>query len=378
MRDRAFYFELHDLLIQFIAAFDDVTIGRHNKEREEKEQIKVRYLHAPKERVMQDIVNKAQNITLPVISVNMTSIQRDENRVFNKIMGMDVPIHNNGSGKLIQHIGMPVPVNVTVSMNILAGYQSDLDQIISNFVPYSNPYVIISWKIPSEFGLDYIKEIRSEVLWDGNISYEYPTDLESTNKCRFIATTSFVIKGWLFPEIPKEPSKLIYFIDGNFHVSSKKLLETLDYSQLSADNYVYDPTKGLLNETESVHISAVPQITNVLKYNDVKPYDITLDSVDIHSDSARLILLGKMFQHTDTVLISSNSVSYGPLTSLSYTYYDSISGYILPKSSYTIVGENYLHLNLPQLSGSGVIDIIVSDVVGWTKTSQLSTHLTYY
>jgi hypothetical protein len=48
MHNKTFNFEIRDLLTQFIAAMDDVVISRYNKEREEKERIKVRYVHAPK------------------------------------------------------------------------------------------------------------------------------------------------------------------------------------------------------------------------------------------------------------------------------------------------------------------------------------------
>ena len=46
---------------------------------------------------------------------------------------------------------MPVPVNLEVSMSILARYMQDVDQIVSNFVPYNNPYIILSWKVPDDY-----------------------------------------------------------------------------------------------------------------------------------------------------------------------------------------------------------------------------------
>ena len=62
MKKEAFHFEIKDLLTQFIAAFDDVVIKRHNKNRQAKQEIEVRYVFAPKQRVMYDIINKAQNL----------------------------------------------------------------------------------------------------------------------------------------------------------------------------------------------------------------------------------------------------------------------------------------------------------------------------
>jgi hypothetical protein len=65
-------------------------------------------------------------------------------------------------------------------MSIITKFQSDMDQILSNFVPYTNPYIILSWRVPEEIvsnGFAFPQEIRSEVLWDGNITMGYPTDI---------------------------------------------------------------------------------------------------------------------------------------------------------------------------------------------------------
>jgi hypothetical protein len=91
MKNRAFHFEIKNLLTQFVAAFDDTVISRFDKDRNAKSNIDVRYVFAPKQRVMYDIVNKAQNITLPVVAVNLDSISRDEDRVFNKLTSSFIP-----------------------------------------------------------------------------------------------------------------------------------------------------------------------------------------------------------------------------------------------------------------------------------------------
>lgn len=75
-----------------------------------------------------------------------------------------------------------------------------MDQIISNFVPFCNPYVVISWKVPEAFKLSVGQEIRSEVLWDGSVAVNYPTELTSSQKARVTADTTFTIKGWLFKD----------------------------------------------------------------------------------------------------------------------------------------------------------------------------------
>ena len=94
MKSRAFSWEIHDLVGQFVAAFDDVVIGRFNREREEKDKIQVAYVYQPKARVLHDIENRAQNLKLPIGSIVIESISRNNNRAFNKIK--DLPIRQEG------------------------------------------------------------------------------------------------------------------------------------------------------------------------------------------------------------------------------------------------------------------------------------------
>ena len=206
------------MVTQFVSAFDDVIISRYNKRREELNQLRVRYVYAPKQRVVHDLVNKNKHITLPAIAVNITSVSRDSERVFNKIAGTYHQRVDMFGGHEIQnktdHLRPPVPVNIGISMSILTRYQSDMDQILSNFIPYNNPYIIISWKLPEGL-LQKDQEIRSQVLWDGNINMQYPTDLPASAPFRVSAETSFTIKGWLF-KYQTDPAGIIYKVTSNF------------------------------------------------------------------------------------------------------------------------------------------------------------------
>lgn len=230
MKAQAFSFEIKDLMIQFVAAFDNVIIKRYNDQRQAMEKIQVRYVYAPKQRVLYDIVNRSQNITLPVVAVSIAGVSRDNNRVFNKLSGFyfNRTQSENQRGFTSAFYGSPVPVNIDVNMSIISKYQSDMDQILSNFVPYNDPYIIISWKVPETVDLAIEQEIRSEVLWNGNISMSYPTDINASEKYRISADTSFTIKGWLFKDLRNNTAENIYFVDSNFYTSSDiSLLQTL-------------------------------------------------------------------------------------------------------------------------------------------------------
>lgn len=263
MKFETFHFEIKDLITQFVTAFDDITIKRYNKNREVQNKIQVRYVYAPKQRVLYDIVNKAQNLTVPVVAVYITNVARDESRVFNKLSGFYI---NRGVSEIdtrakSQFYKTPVPVSIGVSMSIITKFQSDMDQIISNFVPYSNPYIILSWRLPTtavEGDLATPQEIRSEVLWDGGINLSYPTDIAANEKYRIVGDTAFVIKGWLFPKLEDSKGN-IFYVDNNYYNSS----QLTSFDNLSGLTYTYPTSSSLLSDTETVSVSGLPQITSL-------------------------------------------------------------------------------------------------------------------
>ena len=217
MKERPFHFEVKDVLTQFVAAFNDVVIKRYNSSRVEQDKIQVRYVYSPKQRALHNLLNKSQHIKLPAVVFSVDSVSRDESRVFNKLRdtyshhkNADIP-RTPGSDR----IPPAVPVNIGINMSILAKYQTDVDQIISNFVPHSNPYIIVSWKIPNSIAtMDH--EIRTEIEWSGSMNLDYPTDVQPDQPARISADTSFTIKSWLFPAGGTLDQKNILYIDTTF------------------------------------------------------------------------------------------------------------------------------------------------------------------
>ena len=218
MKKQPFYFEIKDIVTQFISAFDDVVISRHNRDRSVEKQIKVRYVYAPKQRVVHDLTNKAKHITLPVIAVNISSVSRDPARVFNKILGSHHPRVDELAGYEVRNrndfLKPPTPIDISLSMSILTRYQTDMDQILSNFIPYTNPYIVISWTTPEGL-LQEQQEIRSQVLWDGSVSMTYPDSITADTQYRVAADVNFVIKGWLFRDTV-DPEGQIFKVTSNF------------------------------------------------------------------------------------------------------------------------------------------------------------------
>jgi hypothetical protein len=223
MKNYTFGFEVQTLLEQFVGAFNDVIIKRYDHENTivaPTSGFKVLYVYSPKQRVFNTLNNPAPGgMTVPVIAVSIGGISRDQTRVFNKIDGFNIPFNGTSDGVLEKKILQPVPVNITVNMSIVTRYQMDMDQILTNFIPYCDPYIIISWKLPDGDGdpkTHLQNEIRTEVLWNGNINLQYPDNLAPTSPFRITADTSFLIKGWLFKN-STETVKRIYTIKSDYY-----------------------------------------------------------------------------------------------------------------------------------------------------------------
>lgn len=362
------------MVTQFIAAFDDVVIARYNKDRQKQDQINVRYIYAPKERVMYDIINQNKTITLPAIAVNITGVSRDETRVFNKLDGFyyqGVPGEENTSS----HLKSPIPVNISLKVSILSRYQTDMDQIISNFVPFCNPYVVVSWKVPTAFALTTEQEIRSEILWDGNIAMNYPTELTSSQKARITADTSFTIKGWLFKDT-SEPAGNIYYIDQNYNAESK--LEYYDnFESLSGNSYTFPVSSGLIADTSNKEISGTPTISDMF-YNGVQLFESITLSPGV---TGNVLLKGNRFNDITSVLLSTNNSSYYTnLTSIdTFTRQTPISGQVV---KYTVIDDNRMTVDMPSIN-SGSIRFIPFNLAGYSfsdnnlYSQSLSTNSTF-
>jgi hypothetical protein len=367
-------FEIKDLLTQFVAAFDDTIIKRYDESRNVRQELEVRYVFAPKQRVMYDIINKAQNITLPVVTVDLSSVSYDSSRAFNKVNKLRTFISEDESISM----DMPTPINLEINMSILGRYMQDIEQIITNFAPYTNPYIILAWKEPTSNGETI--EVRSEVIWSENISLNTPTETTYSDKFRVVADTSFTIKGWLFKNTNTEDTP-IYFIDQNLVAAGKdwKLqqpLESLDYDNFF-NNFKDDPDNDTYVTT--TRLSGVPEISNIYLNTSASPMEVSYVSpITLNKQSAdysvyNYTLIGDNYDHTTSVLLSSNNLTLtNNLTTFDTEYTGPITGFILPKENYTVMSNNTMNITMPYLSGSGDVDIIINNPAGWTSTKTIS------
>ena len=346
------------MVAQFVAAFDDIVIGRFNKNREEEDRINVRYLYAPKERVMHDIINENKTITIPAVAVSIASISRDPSRVFNKIDGFYYSADNTGSqsgDRFARHIKTPIPINLELNVSILTRYQTDIDQILSNFVPFCNPYVVISWYLPKAFNLAVDQEIRSEVLWSGNVSMNYPVELTSAQKARVTADTTFTVKGWLFKD-EADPAGNIFFIERNF--TSENFIT--EYESMTGSNL-----SGRI--TESFETSASPLVTDLLVNDVLLQNSLVYDT--LLPEELKIDLKGTRFDLLDGLILSAsnNDSLTGSEVFGGFSRQADITG---KKIDYTVNSGNSITLTLStaDYTSSGNLAFVPYNSAGWSTS----------
>ena len=360
-------FEVKDLLTQFVAAFDDTVIKRYDKNNNARQEIGVRYVFAPKQRIMHDIVNKAKNIELPVVAINLASVSYDTERVFNKLDNFE----NYANANSASAIRTPTPVNLTVNMSILCRYMQDMDQIISNFVPYTDPYIILTWKEPVSDNVNNSIEIRSEVLWDKTINLNTPTETTYSDKFRIIADTSFTIKGWLFRS-KNERSSPIYFIENNFVNVRPDFNFNQGLSSLEYESF-YDSLTSVA-DIETISLSGIPDITNVFfnTSGSLLPIDnpITIKR-NLSSGGRSYTFYGGNYDRTEFIMLSSNSAITTGFTAVNTTYTGEVSGYILPNSQWNVLNNQILNIMIPALTASGKFNVIIKNQAGWKTSAEI-------
>lgn len=358
MKDYTYNFEIITLVEQFIEAFNDIIIkGYDGRTVIPNSETPVRFIYSPKQRVIQTLCNPAPGgITVPVISVSIASVTRDSTRVFNKNQGFDIPYNNpNDPSSISKIIRQPIPINIVVNMSILTKYQEHLDQILTNFIPYCDPYVVISWKLPQKDNLINPLEIRSEVLWSGSVNVTHPNELQGTQPFRSVADTSFTIKGWFFKKMD-EVIKKIYVINNDFFTS-----------RITSNNSILEKL-----EAETISLSAKPFIHNAFPrviYHDQRIPEETNLNID---------LLGKyFFKPLNVYVTSSNSnMLTGVQTFAPFSSSQKLSAIYTPFtgvkiSNFNLIDDRHLEFSLPHVPlSSGYLDVIVQNEAGYGKITE--------
>lgn len=189
-------FEIEDILKQFFALIDKSVVLRYEKVENERRLVQTitpTYKFTTKSRALLMSLNSAKNFVLPCVVCEVTGIQADKERLAAK-KTMISRYKNN----LLHGYQYPTPITISVSLNIVTKYKSDLFQIYGNLATLFQPECFISWIVPTNPGIHGVEELRNKVEWDFNMNLESKETIKEEDEDRFIGKMSFSIQGWLF------------------------------------------------------------------------------------------------------------------------------------------------------------------------------------
>ena len=77
------------------------------------------------------------------------------------------------------------------------------------------------------------------------------------------------------------------------------------------------------------------------------------------------------------MLSSDTDLGLSAVSSLAYTYFPTVSGYIIDASKVTNINNNILHFSIPQLDVDANINFIAYNTIGWKDTFSINTSFNY-
>lgn len=340
--------ELQTFTTMFLNSMATIVVKRFNANKEARDQIKTRIVYAPKQRVLNDLLDKDQNLQLPVMAVTIGGITRDQNRVFNKILGT---YQNIPGQEKSYHEKTPLPIDVIYNVSIMTRYQQDMDQIISHIIPYINPYFTVSWRTPlrPEF------EIRSNVFWNGNVNIQYPFDIAATQVARVVAELSFTFKGWMFQAL-QDPVGVIY----STHSSFVDTLKGIPSEFLLTENF-----RESTDSSDYIEYRGVPPQTQV-----IEPYYTNVGKKQVFN------VWGKGFKVINNVYLSGasfdQSTTYNPFSTMPELSadYPSFEAVKIDPTMWSYNRDNFLTFVSPSASSIGKVDLILEGPAGYGKLTE--------
>lgn len=208
---RSYQKEIKLAIASVLSVFNNITISRFNKDNTVKKDIKVPAKYGHESQIIKSIRDKNKVQSLPVITVQRTSLERDINRVVN----LNQPFLFQGRRYSEQQINAkgltdqqrldrrlsydfrrnpPQPMNIGFKVTIFTQYEEDLWQIESNLIPFISPYVIVSSYHP----YDPLEIIRSKIVCEGGFQEELPEEVAIEEYAMYKVSIDVTYQGWFW------------------------------------------------------------------------------------------------------------------------------------------------------------------------------------
>jgi len=231
-----------------------------------------------------------------------------------------------------------MPVSMSIETSFLSRFQGDCDQYITNLFINAQPYFIISYKHP-----DVNIEVRCKVIWDGNVSLNYPTDLDSTKTYRTEVDASFKVEGWIYKN-SKDKSAIIYNIPTNFTA----------LSELSENYYIMKEQESYPDRTDNLVVSGRPVILG----SDVSTIYSTTSGQEFVVD-------GNQFDTVTGVVLTGAEHIFDEELYNVFDYYSndhtlsaSCPAVTGVSADFDVINQTHMKIALPEITNGGSFDVV--------------------
>lgn len=186
-------------------------------------------LFGARDTILKELENESGTIKLPLIILTSTNIRTDPSR--NADINIDYLYQIDGKYDINKRRG--IPVNIEYNMTIVSRYREDLEQIITNFVPFYRPDTYMKWKHPK----NPQQIIESQIIWSQAFNIDDVTETKTSSQIRHRATTQFTFKTWIFPGTDK-------FGENTSGANGEGIIEVINYYSDNFENYPLEGNLG--------------------------------------------------------------------------------------------------------------------------------------
>lgn len=384
-----YQFEIETMLHQFLAAIDGAVVMTYNKnengERVLQEQIKPAYVFGTKQRIIYDLNNKAKNFTLPVVAISITGIKADKERLAAKYNEI-----NTYENDTFYTYDRPTPITISLSVNIITKYITDLYQIFARLCANFQPYRTYSWYVPQADGKK-VTELRNKITWDFNLGTDFKDSIKEDDEDRFTGKMNFEVEGWIFNNAKACLSNIILDI-GTSEIYTSDLESRVE--GIGVDRYLAqefykerpDENYGNPREFANAHPRLVYMYLTMYNKSTKQPIYFMLDHTRVVRNpnifkQQALTIDGYNMEKVDVLLVPKKKIAVPDLDKITYDYADSklfkdrknkkkeaiVVGYKLPVTDRT---KTTVTVDL-DVKFTGECDIIVCDNVDYDSISDL-------
>jgi len=261
-----FYNEsMRRMTIAFGQLFNNIQIKRKDSNDSVIQSIRVPLAYAPKEKFLTrldqqpDLDSREFAITLPRMSFEISTIEYDASRKLNRLQKFK-KVKTSAEGKTLDFNYMPVPYNISYTLNVFTATAEGGLQIIEQILPYFQPdYTVTVNAIP---GLDIKRDVP--IILNG-VNYEDSYSGDYTTRRAVIYTLTFTAKTYLFG--PAQTQGVVKKVQADLYSDTDR------NNKAREERIIIEPNPTSADADDDFGFT-----TTIESYTDSKKYNTTNDS----------------------------------------------------------------------------------------------------